>query len=190
MLAPPAAGPRRGPQVADPRWLNAGGISSMAQLASYAHRRNLSIGVYTARGGITCGGFEGSCGQEVADAKQYAAWGVSYVKDDDCSPCSGDYDADYARMGMAIADTEHPMALMVEGLPDARFLSASCTGVTMKRVGHDVAPTWRSVASNFDLTAGLSHLAHPDPSGQGRCSFWNGSHLYATNHHCTPTHAI
>ena len=39
----------------------------------------------------------------------------------------------------------------------------------MKRVGHDVAPTWRSVASNFDLTAGLAHLAH----SSGRCSFWN-----------------
>ena len=65
------------------------------------------------------------------------------------------------------------MALMVEGVPDARVLSAGCTGVTMKRVGHDVAPTWRSVASNFDLTSGLAHLAHPDPSGGGRCAFWN-----------------
>ena len=173
MLAPPTAGPRRGAQVADPDWLAAGGLSSMPELVHYAHQRNLSFGLYTARGGITCGGFEASCGQEVADAQQYAAWGVSFVKDDDCSPCSGDYDADYTRMGTAIADTEQPMALMVEGVPDARVLSAGCTGVTMKRVGHDVAPTWRSVASNFDLTSGLAHLAHPDPSGGGRCAFWN-----------------
>ena len=98
MLAPPAAGPRRGAQIADPDWLAAGGLSSMPQLVSYAHQRNLSFGLYTARGGITCGGFEASCGQEAADAQQYADWGVSFVKDDDCSPCSGDYDADYTRM--------------------------------------------------------------------------------------------
>ena len=145
----------------------------MADLAQYAHQRNLSFGLYTARGGITCGGYQASCGQEEADAHQYASWGVDYVKDDDCSPCSGDYDADYTRMGTAIADTERPMALMVEGIPDARVLSSGCTGVTMKRVGHDVAPTWRSVSSNFDLTSGLFHLAHPDPSGDGRCAFWN-----------------
>ena len=75
----------------------------MAGLGAYLTARNLSFGLYTSRGGITCGGFQASCGQEEADAKQFAEWGVSYVKDDDCSPCSGDYDADYTRMGTAIA---------------------------------------------------------------------------------------
>ena len=39
---------------------------------------------------------------------------------------------------------------------------------TSKDSGTQV-PTWRSVASNFDLTSGLHPLAH----GGGRCSFWN-----------------
>jgi len=91
------------------------------------------------------------------------------VKDDDCAPCSNSYDADYTRMGRAVTDTGRPMALMVEGLPSAKYLSDACTGVTMRRVGHDVAPTWRSVASNFDLTSGLADLAH----GGDDCPFWN-----------------
>ena len=42
-------------------------------------------------------------------------------------------------------------------------------GVTMRRVGHDVVTTWRSVASNFDITSGLWQLAH----GGDSCPFWN-----------------
>eukprot|EP01043_Picozoa_sp_COSAG02_P087794 COSAG02_NODE_25008_length_671_cov_0.984266_1_plen_72_part_10 len=40
MLAPPAVGPRRGGQVADPAWLAAGGLTSMSGLVKYAHERN------------------------------------------------------------------------------------------------------------------------------------------------------
>ena len=76
-----------------------------------------------------CGHHQGSCGQEEADARLYASYGVDFVKDDDCSPCSGSYDADYARMGAAVADSGRPMALMVEGIPDAKLFSTACTGV-------------------------------------------------------------
>ena len=30
----------------------------MAELGRYLHARNLSFGIYTARGGITCGGYQ------------------------------------------------------------------------------------------------------------------------------------
>ena len=75
------------------------------------------------------GHHQGSCGQEEADARLYASYGVDFVKDDDCSPCSSSYDADYARMGAAVADSGRPMALMVEGIPDAKLFSTACTGV-------------------------------------------------------------
>ena len=39
---------------------------------------------YSDAGYLTCGGFPGSLGYEYQDARQYAAWGVDYLKYDWC----------------------------------------------------------------------------------------------------------
>ena len=52
----------------------------MKSLADYIHGRGLKFGVYTARCRFTCQLFAASFGHEAVDAKQWAEWGIDYVK--------------------------------------------------------------------------------------------------------------
>jgi alpha-galactosidase len=54
-------------------------------LSDAIHALGLKFGMYSDRGAKTCGGFPGSQGFERQDAKQFAAWGVDYLKYDNCN---------------------------------------------------------------------------------------------------------
>jgi alpha-galactosidase len=58
----------------------------IAPVAAYIESKGMAMGIYTSRGKHTCGGWDrpGSEGYEFIDAKQYAEWGISYVKVDSC----------------------------------------------------------------------------------------------------------
>lgn len=51
--------------------------NGMAPLVAYVNSRGLKMGIYTARGSVTCLGRPGSNGYEAQDAQTYADWGVS-----------------------------------------------------------------------------------------------------------------
>ncbi len=57
----------------------------MKALADYIHSKGLKIGIYSSPGAKTCGGYAGSLGHEMQDAKTYAEWGVDFLKYDLCS---------------------------------------------------------------------------------------------------------
>ena len=57
----------------------------MKALADYVHSKGLKLGIYSSPGPQTCARYEGSYGHEEQDAKQYAAWGIDYLKYDQCS---------------------------------------------------------------------------------------------------------
>lgn len=57
----------------------------MKALADYIHSKGLKFGIYSSPGAKTCGGYAGSLGHEVQDAKTYAGWGVDFLKYDLCS---------------------------------------------------------------------------------------------------------
>ena len=59
-----------------------GGIKA---LADYIHGKGLKLGLYTDVGTMTCAKRPGSIGHEYQDAKQYASWGVDYLKVDWCN---------------------------------------------------------------------------------------------------------
>lgn len=68
--------------------------SGMPAFSAYLHARNVSFGLYTSVGPLTCLGYQptqpkrpGSCGFEVLDAQTYAEWQVDQVKDDGCGSC-------------------------------------------------------------------------------------------------------
>ena len=67
--------------VPDPERFPAG----MKALADYVHSKGLKFGIYSDAGAHTCEGRPGSSGYEVEDARQYAAWGVDYLKYDWCN---------------------------------------------------------------------------------------------------------
>lgn len=59
--------------------------SGIAPLASYAHQKGLLFGLYSDAGTETCAKRPGSLGYEKIDAMTYAAWGVDYLKYDNCN---------------------------------------------------------------------------------------------------------
>ena len=58
--------------------------SAIKDLADHAHSHGIRLGIYTARGNMTCGHRPGSATFEQLDANQYAEWGVDYLKLDAC----------------------------------------------------------------------------------------------------------
>lgn len=69
------------------------GISGVADKV---HARGFKLGVYSSAGTETCAGYPASLGHEAADAASFAAWGVDYLKYDNCgvpSAWEDEYDA-------------------------------------------------------------------------------------------------
>jgi alpha-galactosidase len=74
----------------------------MKALADYVHSKGLKFGIYSDAGLATCQGRPGSRGYEFQDARQYAAWGVDYLKYDWCNTSTQDAPASYTLMRQAL----------------------------------------------------------------------------------------
>lgn len=75
----------------------------MKYVADYIHSKGLKFGMYSCAGTTTCAGYPGSYGYEFEDAKQFAEWGVDYLKYDFCNfPKSADCKNAYLTMAMAL----------------------------------------------------------------------------------------
>ena len=88
--------------------------SGIKALADYIHGKGLKFGIYTDVGTKTCAGRPGSIGHEYQDAKQYAAWGVDYVKEDWCNTLPGqNAESSYTLMRDALAATGRPIVFSI-----------------------------------------------------------------------------
>ena len=58
--------------------------SGMKAVADYVHSKGLKFGMYSCCGTKTCAQYPGSFDHEFQDADQLAAWGVDYLKYDNC----------------------------------------------------------------------------------------------------------
>lgn len=83
----------------------------MASLTDYLHRKGLKAGIYTSPGPRTCGGYEGSYGHELQDARLFATWGFDFLKYDLCSY------SELLKGSRQPADLKKPYALMGKVLP-------------------------------------------------------------------------
>ena len=63
--------------------------SGIKALADYVHGKGLKLGIYTDAGTMTCAKRMGSIGHEYQDARQYANWGIDYLKEDWCNTLPG-----------------------------------------------------------------------------------------------------
>jgi len=57
----------------------------MHALSDYIHAKGLKMGIYSSPGPLTCAGYVASYNHEIDDARQYASWGIDYLKYDWCS---------------------------------------------------------------------------------------------------------
>ncbi len=88
-----------GKLVADPKLFPHG----LKYLSDYIHSKGLLFGMYSCAGFATCAGYPSSYGHEYEDAKQFAEWGVDYLKYDFCNfPATGNCKNAYLTMSQAL----------------------------------------------------------------------------------------
>ena len=120
--------------------------SGMKALGDYLHGKGLKFGIYQVPVDRTCAqyfgsypGATGSQGHEAQDARQFAAWGVDYLKYDWCSPNGtiSDQVTTFAKMRDALAATGRPIVYSIN--PNSIHAK---TGP--QRNWGDVANLWRT----------------------------------------------
>jgi alpha-galactosidase len=142
--------------------------SGMKALADYVHSKGLKFGLYSDAGTGTCQNRPGSRGYEFQDARQYAAWGVDYLKYDWCNHSSQDVKASYATMRDALAASGRPIVFsMCEWGVEEPWKWAATVGNLWRTTG-DITDCWdctglyvRGVMQILDLNADLWEYAGP-----------------------------
>jgi alpha-galactosidase len=87
--------------------------SGMKALADYIHSKGLKFGLYSCAGSKTCQGRPGSRGYQFQDARQYARWGVDYLKYDWCYNENQDAKAAYKTMSDALKECGRPIVFSI-----------------------------------------------------------------------------
>jgi len=87
--------------------------SGIKALADYVHSKGLKFGLYSDAGSQTCGGRPGSAGHEFQDARQYAKWGVDYLKYDWCNTGTRNAEAAYTIMAKALRESGRDIVLSI-----------------------------------------------------------------------------
>jgi len=125
----------------------------MKALADYVHSKGLKFGLYSDRGTKTCGGHPGSFGFEQRDAATYAAWGVDYLKYDNCnpSPASQGVDTDFRAMETALRGTGRDIVFSV----CAWWFYGWQTQIgQLRRTTTDIEDTWSSMSAILNRNGG------------------------------------
>ena len=120
--------------------------SGMKALGDYLHSKGLKFGLYQAPLDKTCAqyfgsypGATGSQGREAQDARQFAAWGVDYLKYDWCSPAGTitEQVTAFAKMRDALAATGRPILYSINS-------NSIHSKTGPQRDWGDVANIWRT----------------------------------------------
>jgi alpha-galactosidase len=148
---------QNGTIVTDPERFKGG----MKALADYVHSKGLKFGLYSDAGARTCEGRPGSSGFEVEDARQYAAWGVDYLKFDWCNTDGVDPKIAYPTMRDALRATGRPVLFsMCEWGSNKPWTWARGVGHVWRTTG-DIQDRWTSFARLLDQQVGLEKFAGP-----------------------------
>jgi alpha-galactosidase len=124
--------------------------SGIKPLADYVHGKGLKFGLYSDAGSATCGGRPGSAGREYQDARQYAKWGVDYLKYDWCYTGPRNAEAAYTIMAKALRESGRDIVLSI------------CEWGTNRpeqwapKLGH----LWRTTGDIFDGWEGKQGCSH------------------------------
>jgi len=140
----------------------------MKALADYVHSKGLKFGLYSDAGTGTCQNRPGSRGYEFQDARQYAAWGVDYLKYDWCNHSTQNVQASYTIMRDALKASGRPVVFsLCEWGVDDPWKWAADVGNLWRTTG-DITDCWdctgvhtRGVMKIVDLEADLWPYAGP-----------------------------
>jgi alpha-galactosidase len=144
--------------------------SGIKALADYIHGKGLKFGIYTDAGTMTCAKRPGSIGHEYQDAKQYANWGVDYLKEDWCNTLPGqNSEASYTLMREALKASGRSILFSIcEWGSTKPWLWAGPVGNMWRSTG-DIVDCWdckkswggNGVAQIMDLMSGIESYSGP-----------------------------
>jgi alpha-galactosidase len=143
--------------------------TGMKALANYIHSKGLKFGIYSDTGSKTCAGRPGARGYEFQDARQYAAWGVDYLKFDWCNTTTQNSEASYSLMRDALAKAGRPIVFSIcEWGSTKPWLWAGSVGNLWRTTGDiqdkwDVKRDWggNGVVEILDLQDGIEQASGP-----------------------------
>ena len=87
--------------------------NGMKALSDYLHERGFKLGMYSCAGKTTCAGYPGSMGHEYQDARNFAAWGIDYLKYDWCATDTRDALEAYTTMRDALYTAGRPIVFSI-----------------------------------------------------------------------------
>jgi alpha-galactosidase len=148
---------RNGTIVPDPERFKGG----MKALADYVHSKGPKFGLYSDAGAKTCEGRPGSNGFEVEDARQYAAWGVDYLKFDWCSTDGVDPKIAYPTMRDALKATGRPILFSMCEWGGSKPWTWARGVAHIWRTTGDIQDRWTSFTRLLDQQVGLEKYAGP-----------------------------
>jgi len=127
--------------------------SGIEALADYVHDRGLKFGLYSSAGSQTCQGYPASLGREKRHAEQFAAWGVDYLKYDNCGDHRGqDAIERYAAMGRALDSVDREIVYSIcEWGTSEPWRWGRNVGGDLWRVTDDIVAKWQADDDEFGL---------------------------------------
>lgn len=146
-------------------------FGDLPALCDYIHSLGLKVGIYSSPGPRTCAGYAGSMGHEAADARQFAEWGIDYLKHDWCSmawevgdnPTPEQMQAPYRLMGRELAGCGRDIvySLCQYGMGDVWKWGGDLGGNCWRITG-DLEDNWHGiVVAGFESSAPLAPFAGP-----------------------------
>lgn len=121
--------------------------SGMKALADYIHSKGLKFGMYSCAGTHTCAGYPGSFEHEFEDARQFADWGVDYLKYDYCfKPRNVSGELLYKRMSLALKNSGRDILFSACNWGyDNVYSWVRESGAHMYRSTEDIRDNWETV---------------------------------------------
>lgn len=123
--------------------------NGLKPVIDYVHAKGLKFGLYSCCGALTCARYPGSLEHEFSDAAQFAAWGVDYLKYDNClRPASIPSSILYRRMAAALRNCGRDIvfAACQWGTEDVQQWIRS-SGANTFRSTIDIQDCWNSIES-------------------------------------------
>ncbi|MEZ0091759.1 NEW3 domain-containing protein [Streptacidiphilus sp. EB129] len=148
-------------------------------VADYVHAKGLKLGIYETAGTYTCAGYPGSLGHEQQDADSFAAWGVDYLKYDNCNNQGIPAETRYKAMGDALAKTGRPIVYSLCSWGEENVAGWGGSVGNLWRTTGDINASYGSMLSNFHQNVVLAAGAKPGA--------WNDPDMLEVGNGMTPT---
>jgi alpha-galactosidase len=129
--------------------------------AAYVHAKGLKLGIYESAGTATCQGYPGSLNHEQTDANSFAAWGVDYLKYDNCNNQGINDQQRYTAMRDALANTGRPILYSLCNWGLASVWTWGAGVGNSWRTTNDINASFSTMLSIYKANVQLAQYAGP-----------------------------